>query len=89
MFFVDPKGNQQWVWLALDADSRALVGVYIGARAEAAHQLWASLPPVYCRCAIATTNFGVTPGAVLPSKRQRTVGKATGKPAILSASTTP
>jgi hypothetical protein len=34
--FVDNKGNNQWVWLALDADTREIVGVYIGARDEAA-----------------------------------------------------
>lgn len=34
--FVDNKGNQQWVWLALDVDTREIVGVYIGARNEAA-----------------------------------------------------
>jgi hypothetical protein len=34
--FVDNKRNQQWVWLALDVDTREIVGVYIGARNEAA-----------------------------------------------------
>ncbi|MBM0743404.1 IS1 family transposase [Phormidium sp. CLA17] len=46
--FVDNKKNKQWVWLALDADTREIVGVYIGARdAAAARQLWHSLPPDY------------------------------------------
>jgi insertion element IS1 protein InsB len=30
--FVDNKGNKQWIWLALDTDTREIVGVYIGAR---------------------------------------------------------
>ena len=30
--FVDNKGNQQWVWLALDAETREIVGVHIGDR---------------------------------------------------------
>ena len=30
--FVDNKGNQQWVWLALDAQTREIVGVHIGDR---------------------------------------------------------
>lgn len=48
--FVDNKGNKQWIWLALDADTREIVGVYIGARDEAAAgKLWESLPPVYPR----------------------------------------
>jgi len=55
---VDNKSNKQWVWLALDADTREIVGVYIGARDEAAaRQLWASLPPVYRQCAVAYTDF--------------------------------
>ncbi len=27
--FVDSKGNQQWVWLALDAQTREIVGVHM------------------------------------------------------------
>ena len=74
------KGHKQWVWLALDADTREIVGVYIGARDEAAaHQLWDSWPPVYRQCAIAYTDFWAAYGAVLPSKRHRAVGKETGK----------
>jgi insertion element IS1 protein InsB len=74
---VDHKGNKQWVWLALDANTREIVGVYIGARDEAAaRQLWQSLPAVYRQCAIAYTDFWAAYGAVLPSKRHQAVGKA-------------
>ncbi len=68
------------MWLALDADTREIVGVYIGARDEgAAHQLWKSLPAVYRQCAIAYTDFWAAYASVLPSKRHRVVGKETGK----------
>lgn len=78
--FVDHKGNKQWVWLALDADTREIVGVYIGSRDEAAaRQLWAALPPVYRQCAIAYTDFWAAYGIVFPRKRHRAVGKETGK----------
>ncbi|MGC8715252.1 MAG: IS1 family transposase [Leptodesmis sp.] len=78
--FVDNKGNKQWVWLALDANTREIVGVYIGARDEAAaRKLWDSLPPIYRQCAIAYTDFWAAYAAVLPSKRHRAVGKETGK----------
>ncbi len=51
--FVHNKGNKQWVWLTLDADTREIVGVYIDARdAAAAHKLWESLPPLYHQCVI-------------------------------------
>jgi insertion element IS1 protein InsB len=66
--------------LALDAETREIVGVYIGARDEvAARQLWQPLPPIYRQCAIAYTDFWAAYGAVLPSKRYRAVGKETGK----------
>ena len=46
--FVDDKGNEQWVWLALDAQTREIVGVQIGDRsAVSAQALWNSLPPIY------------------------------------------
>lgn len=78
--FVDHKGNKQWVWLALDADTREIVGVYIGARDEAAAQkLWESLPPIYRQCAVAYTDFWAAYGTVLPCKRHQAVGKESGK----------
>lgn len=78
--FVGCKRNKQWVWLALDATTREIVGVYVGARDEsAARQLWASLPPVYRQCAVAYTDFWAAYGSVLPTKRHRAVGKGTGQ----------
>jgi IS1 family transposase len=80
MVLWDNKGNKQWVWLALDATTREIVGVYIGARDEAAaRRLWQSLPPIYRQCALAYTDFWAAYGAVLPRKRHRAVGKETGK----------
>lgn len=77
--FVDNKGNKQWVWLVLDADTREIVGVSIGARDQtAAQQLWASLPPVYRQCAVAYTDFWTAYAVVFPSKRHQAVGKETG-----------
>ncbi len=55
---MDNKDNKQWVWLALDAHTREIVAVYIGAPDEAAARgLWDSLPGVYRQCAIAYTDF--------------------------------
>ena len=77
---MDNKGNKQWVWLALDANTREIVGVYMEACDEtAARQLWKALPPIYRQCAIVYTDFWAAYGAVLPSKRHRAVGKETGK----------
>ncbi|MDV2998296.1 MAG: IS1 family transposase ISBeg2 [Chroococcidiopsis sp. SAG 2025] len=78
--FVDDKGNQQWVWLALDAATREIVGVYIGDHsAESAQTLWQSLPSVYRQCAVIYSDFWSAYPVALPSKRHRAVGKETGK----------
>jgi insertion element IS1 protein InsB len=45
--FVDDKGNKQWVWLAMDADTREIIGCHVGDRSRvSARQLWQSLPAV-------------------------------------------
>ena len=42
------KKNRQWVWLALDRQTREIVGCYIGSRGEeGAIGLWQSLPECY------------------------------------------
>ena len=70
--FVDHKGEKQcgffrmndssekkpWVWLALAAQTREIVGVHIGDHSAASAQaLWQSLPPVYRQCAVIYSDF--------------------------------
>ena len=51
--FVDHKGHQQWIWLAMDVDSKEIVGLYVAHRdKQGAQGLWGSLPPVYRQCAV-------------------------------------
>jgi IS1 family transposase/transposase-like protein len=77
--FVDNKGNQQWVWLALDTETREIVGVHIGARsAVSALALWNSIPPVYRQCAVISTDHWSAYDCVLPSKRHHSVDKDSG-----------
>ena len=78
--FVGNKRTQTWVWLALDRDTREIVGVAIGARdRKTARVLWASLPGVYRQCAICYSDFWEAYRTVLPSKRHRAVGKDSGQ----------
>ncbi|WP_431192620.1 IS1 family transposase [Stenomitos frigidus] len=77
--FVDGRGNKQWVWLALDVETREIVGCHIGERsAESALALWQSMPGVYRQCAMLYTDYCNAYQAVLPCQRHRAVGKATG-----------
>lgn len=50
--FVERKDNKQLIWLALDKNTKEIVGAYIGKKdSDAAPKLWESLPPVYRQCA--------------------------------------
>ncbi len=65
--FVGSKEHKQWIWLAIDADSREIVGVFVGARSwQGAKGLWQSLPALYRQCAICYTDFGEAYEQVLP-----------------------
>lgn len=77
--FVGKKQHQKWIWLALNRDTREIVGMAVGARTKAtARRLWASLPGVYRQCAVCYTDFWAAYTAILPSKRHRAVGKDSG-----------
>ncbi len=78
--FVNRKENQQWIWLAMDRNTREIVGVYIGDRSkQGAIELWNSLPSVYRQCAICYTDFWASYQNVIPKKRHQPVGKESGK----------
>ena len=73
------KDNKQWIWLAIDASIKEIVGVYIGKITQAGAQgLWDFLPPVYRQCAVSYTDFWSAYETVFPQKRYKAVGKETG-----------
>lgn len=77
--FVDNKGNKQWVWLAIDANTREVIGCHVGDRSRtSATALWQSLPGVYRQCAVVYTDYWDAYKTVIPTKRHRAVGKDSG-----------
>ena len=77
---VGHKANKRWIWLALDAATREIVGVHVGKRDRAgAEGLWGSLPGVYRQRAVCYTDFRSSYEEVLPSSRHRAVAKKEGK----------
>jgi len=77
--FVDSKKNEVYIWLAIDRDSRKIIGCFVGDRTrKSARKLWASLPEIYQRCAFAYTDFWQAYKTVIPHERHRAVGKETG-----------
>ena len=74
------KKHKQWIWLAIDRDSREIVGVFIGERNEfSAQALWNSLPGVYRQCALSYTDFWHAYRNIFPTTCHRPVGKETGQ----------
>ncbi len=82
--FVANKGNKQWIWLALDVNTREIVGVYVGDRSrEGAQGLWDSLPGVYRQCAVSYTDFWSAYNEVFPSQGHQSVAKDSGQTSLI------
>ena len=80
--FVGSKGEQVWIWVALERQTRRIVGLAFGDRTtETCRKLWESLPPDYRKRAICYSDFWEPYAKVLPAKRHRPVGKETGETA--------
>ena len=77
--FVDSKKNEVYIWLAINRDSRKIIGCSVGNRTrKSARKLWADLPEIYQQCAFAYTDFWQAYKTVIPPERHRAVGKETG-----------
>ncbi len=49
--FVNSKKNSVYIWLAIDRNSRKIIGCFVGDRTrKSALKLWASLPEIYQQC---------------------------------------
>ena len=78
--FVGKKCNKQWIWLAIDQNSKEIVGVYVGNRdRNGAKGLWKSLPSDYRTCAVCYTDFWSAYREIFPKTRLNQVGKDSGK----------
>ena len=46
--FVGRKSNKQWVWIAIDVESKQIIAFYVGDRSrKSARKLWNRIPLVY------------------------------------------
>ncbi len=56
--FVGHSQEKVWIWIALERDSRKVLGVAFGKRdGEGARALWDLLSAVYRQCAVCYTDF--------------------------------
>lgn len=78
--FVTRKTNKQWIWIALDADSREIVALIVGDRSESsARALWQALPQAYREHAMCYTDEWEAYAAVIPAEQHRPLKKGSGK----------
>ena len=80
--FVGSKQHKVWIWLAINRNTRQIVGAAFGDRNDkTCLKLWRSLPPDYRKRAVIYTDYWESYGNILPSKRHRAVGKESGETA--------
>ena len=66
--------------MALDRDTREIIGLNIGDRSQQSNQqLWDSLPSEYRENAVRYINLWEAYAAIFPTTRHLPVGKGTGK----------
>ena len=73
------KQNKQWVWIAMNQQTREVVGLHIGGRTvKDAYALWKSLPQSYQENAFFFTDFYSAYNVTLPTDSHQSVSKNTG-----------
>ena len=78
--FVGKKANKQWLWLALDVQSRQVLAFHVGDRSQkSARQLWDKLPVAYRKHATFHTDAYPSYGRVIPQTQHRVITKAARK----------
>lgn len=78
--FVGKKKNKQWVWLALDANSRQIIAFHVGDRSsDSAQALWNKIPAGYKKHATFYTDNWDAYLGIIPAKQHQIVDKQSGK----------
>jgi len=78
--YVCSKENQVYIWLAMDRNTRKIVGVHLGDRTRKdAEKLWESLPEEYRNFAKSYTDFWQSYRQVIPEERHCPSSKESGE----------
>jgi IS1 family transposase len=82
--FVQKKANKQWIWIALDCQTKQVIAFYVGDRSrKSAEQLWQRVPPSYRQQAIFYTDDWEAYKEVLPANRHQVCDKSSGRTNII------
>ena len=78
--FVKRKANKQWVWIAMDKQTRQIIAFHVGDRSHnSAKQSWANLPVVYREQAMFSTDQYAVYTGVIPAAQHKAITKQARK----------
>jgi insertion element IS1 protein InsB len=82
--FVGCKANPQWIWMAIDTQTKQVIAFYVGDRSRrSARQLWKRIPEAYRRHAAFDTDDWEAYKQVIPAARHRVCAKGSGQTNII------
>ena len=78
--FVERKTNKQWIWIAMDTNSRQVIAFHVGDRGIlGASKLWKKIPNIYKKHAIFHTDNWDAYLSIIPPDQHQIVSKSSGK----------
>lgn len=78
--FVQNKDNKQWIWLAMDANTRQIIAFHVGDRSRKSFKkLWTRIPQAYRQHATFYTDQYVVYQGVIPTAQHDPIGKLARK----------
>ena len=78
--FVQKKANKQWMWIAMDAETRQIIAFHVGdRRGESGKELWTNIPLVYREQATFHTDQYAVYKGVIPAEQHRAITKQARK----------
>ena len=82
--FVERKTNKQWIWIAMDTNSRQVIAFHVGDRgALGASKLWNKIPNIYKKHGIFHTDNWDAYLSIIPPAQHQIVSKNSGKTAYI------
>jgi insertion element IS1 protein InsB len=74
--FVGKRANKQWIWIAMDAQTRQVIAFHVGDRSrDSAKALWAKIPVAYREQARFHTDRYEAYKGVIPVERHQAITK--------------
>jgi insertion element IS1 protein InsB len=82
--FVGRKQNKQWIWIAIDVESKQIIAFYVGDRSrKSACKLWNRIPLIYRRQAHFDTDDWDAYKGVIPEDRHHVCAKGSRRTNII------